>query len=65
MSLEFHNISCDVERFKLLILIFHVQAQVVPLLVEEPLWSWVHSFLEGMAAALEEIQCPGTEVAYS
>jgi len=58
-------ISHNVDGFKLVILISHFQALVVPLLVEEPSQSWVHSFLEEMAAAFEEIQCPGTEVAYS
>ena len=57
-------ISHNVDGFKFVILMFHVQALVVPLLVEEPSQSWVHSFPKEMDAALEEIQCPGTEVAH-
>jgi hypothetical protein len=41
---------------------FCVQVQVVPLLVEVPLQSWVHFILEVMVEAIEKIHCDGIEV---
>ena len=43
---------------------FCVQVQVVPLLGEVPLQSWVHFILEVMAEAYEKIQCHGVEVSH-
>ena len=43
---------------------FCVQAQVVPILVEVPLRSWVHFILEVMVEAFEKIHCHGIEVCH-
>ena len=43
---------------------FCVQVQVVPLLGEVPLQSWVHFILEVMVEAFEKIQCHGVEVSH-